>query len=300
LVTGRYRMVERLCIAMVVFFTLFTVYALCSVQTTEFAISGADVLSGLSFEMPNNFTTAFVAFGIIGVGASELIYYPYWCLEKGYARNAGDQSSAEWGERALGWIRVMKVDAWVSMAIYTGATIAFYLLGATILHRKGITVESEDMIGTLSQMYTGSIGGGGAMFFIVGATCVLFSTVFAATAANARLLSDALELYGVRKRAGDENKARNIKICAVVLAMASMGLALSIKQPVWLVFAGAAAQGIMLPFLAGGAIYLTIKRTDIKLKPSQGWMVCLYISAACMAAVGLYQVVDKIIYFFGN
>ena len=31
------------------------------------------------------FTVAFAAFGIIGVGASELIYYPYWCLEKGYA-----------------------------------------------------------------------------------------------------------------------------------------------------------------------------------------------------------------------
>ena len=48
-----------------------------------------------SFTLPASFTVAFAAFGIIGVGASELIYYPYWCLEKGYARHIG-------AERRLG------------------------------------------------------------------------------------------------------------------------------------------------------------------------------------------------------
>ena len=32
---------------------------------------------------------AFGTFGITGVGASELYAYPYWCLEKGYARFTG-------------------------------------------------------------------------------------------------------------------------------------------------------------------------------------------------------------------
>ncbi len=301
LVSGRYRLVERLCIAMVVFFTLFTAYAVLSLQGSEYSIGMGDILSGLSFKMPDSFTTAFAAFGIIGVGASELIYYPYWCLEKGYGKNTGgDDGSDGWRERARGWMRVMRLDAWVSMVIYTGATIAFYLLGAAILNRQGLMVESGDMVKTLSQMYSGSLGGVGSKFFVVGAACVLFSTVFAATAANARLLSDALELYGVHKRKDEEDRMKSIKVCSVFLALFSMVLALTFDAPVWLVFTGAIAQGIMLPFLAGGAIYLTLKRVSRELRPGQGWMICLYVSAFCMAVVGIYQIYDKIGSSFGN
>ena len=42
---------------------------------------------GLSFGFPEGnkpLITALATFGIIGVGASELLAYPYWCLEKGY------------------------------------------------------------------------------------------------------------------------------------------------------------------------------------------------------------------------
>lgn len=33
--------------------------------------------------------------GIIGVGAAELVVYPYWCLEKGDARFAGKNDGSE-------------------------------------------------------------------------------------------------------------------------------------------------------------------------------------------------------------
>ncbi len=39
----------------------------------------------------NPIGTALATFGIIGVGAAELVVYPYWCLEKGYARFTGEQ-----------------------------------------------------------------------------------------------------------------------------------------------------------------------------------------------------------------
>ena len=70
---------EGVCIGMVVLFALFTGVALGSLQFTEFAISGSDIADGLKFSMPKDFSTAFGAFAIIGVGTSELIYYPYWC-----------------------------------------------------------------------------------------------------------------------------------------------------------------------------------------------------------------------------
>ena len=71
---------------------------------------------GLSFGLPDDLITAFAVFGITGVGAAELIFYPIWCLEKGYAKATGPRDdSPEWYERARGWMRVMKYDAWFSM-----------------------------------------------------------------------------------------------------------------------------------------------------------------------------------------
>jgi Mn2+/Fe2+ NRAMP family transporter len=140
LASGKYKPVEIFSTIMVVFFTFATLFALISLQTSEgmkdFSISWADIKEGLKFQLPGDFSTAFAAFGIIGVGASELIYYPYWCLEKGYAKNVGTANpTTVWYERAKGWLRIMRVDAWLSMVVYTGATVAFFLLGAALLHR---------------------------------------------------------------------------------------------------------------------------------------------------------------------
>ena len=68
-------------------------------------------------------------------------------MEKGFARFTGKRdSSLEWQDRARGWIRVMHFDIFSSMVIYTVATIAFYLLGAGILHGMGLVPAAKDMI----------------------------------------------------------------------------------------------------------------------------------------------------------
>jgi hypothetical protein len=103
--------------------------------------------------------TAIAVFGITGVGASELFMYPYWCTEKGYARWTGTQENNEaWRQRALGWIRVMNVDILASMVYLLPATVAFYFLGAGVLHAKGIVPTGTDMIVVLSRMYTETLG----------------------------------------------------------------------------------------------------------------------------------------------
>ena len=57
--------------------------------------------------------TALGAFGIIGVGAAELIMYPYWCLEKGYAKHTGPRApTTGWMRRARGWIRWSSWGFW--------------------------------------------------------------------------------------------------------------------------------------------------------------------------------------------
>jgi len=132
LATGSYALVEKLSTLMVVTFTVGTVLCVAWLPAAGHPIDWAAVASGFGFSLPREAIPAAVAmFGITGVGAAELIAYPYWCIEKGYARKAGRAEPSEsWLGRARGWIHVMHVDAWVSMLIYTVATLAFYFLGA--------------------------------------------------------------------------------------------------------------------------------------------------------------------------
>jgi Mn2+/Fe2+ NRAMP family transporter len=295
LVVGRYRLVERMSTALVALFTLCTLVAVGALQSTSYAITAEQILGGLSLGLPDKFTTAFAAFGIIGVGASELIYYPYWCLEKGYGRNVGpNDASASWHERALGWIRVMRIDAWVSFVLYTVATLAFYLLGAAVLHAKGLVVENSEMIPTLSHMYRETFGQWSMWVFLLGAFAVLYSTVFGATASNARLLADALGLFGLVKYRDAEHRTRTVKVACALLPFAFVTVFLLWGEPVSLVFVGALAQGLMLPFLGFAALYFLYRRTDAGLLPGKIWVGCLWFAAIAMGAVGLYKVAEEV------
>jgi hypothetical protein len=60
------------------------------------------------------------------------------------------------------------------------------------------------------------------------------------------------------------------------------------------VFWGAVAQGIMLPFLAGAALYFhfTNRHRDLRARPAS--LIGLVCAAVLMTALGVYQVVDTI------
>ena len=296
LLSGRYRLVERVCITMVVLFTFFTILALGSLQfTDDFAITSSDIGSGLTFALPEDFAIAFGAFAIIGVGTSELIYYPYWCIEKGYARNTGkNDNTIGWLDRALGWLNVMRWDAWVSCVIYTGATVAFYLLGAATLYESGIEITNDNVISSLSAMYEKAFGEFGKTIFSVGCFCVLFSTVFAATAANARLFADGVSVFKFKKYQNEDQWQNMVKVGAVVLLVLAFIIFAAFDDPVSLVFMGAFAQGALLPFLAFAAIYFLYTRVDRKLHPGKVWKVFLTLSAICMAMIGIYGAIKEV------
>ena len=105
--------------------------------TIQWHISFEEIKYGLLFGLlsgENALGTVLASFGIIGVGASELVSYPYWCLEKGYAKYTGPrEETEEWLQRTKGWLRVMNYDVLLSMVVYTIATVAFYLLGVAVL-----------------------------------------------------------------------------------------------------------------------------------------------------------------------
>jgi manganese transport protein len=295
LVVGRYRMVETLSTVFVGLFTLATLVAVMLLQGTPFAVTGAQLASGFTLGMPDKLVTAFAAFGIIGVGASELIYYPYWCLEKGYAKNIGpDDGTVEWRENAKGWLKIMRTDAWVSFGLYTTTTLAFYLLGAAILHAKSLKVENSQMIETLSLMYREVFGEWSFWMFLVGACAVLYSTIFGATASNARLAVDALDLFKIKHYRDSAERLRWLKYACVALPVAFTTVFILVGAPVSLVFIGAVGQGLMLPFLAGAAIYYHFTNPHRELRAGKGSLACLVVASLLMAALGVYQVISTL------
>jgi Mn2+/Fe2+ NRAMP family transporter len=296
LVVGRYKVIEVASTWMVVAFTLCTMVAVGALQFTPFAVTGANLAEGFSFKLPPSFTVAFAAFGVIGVGASELIYYPYWLLEKGYSKRVGDpDGSPAWRERARGWIRVLHADVWTSCLIYTGATLAFYVLGAAILKKKGLDVTNADMIPTLSQMYIETFGAWSLWLFLIGAAAVLYSTVFGATAANVRLVADALEVFGAKTHRDEADRQRTLRWLSIAFPVIWTVIFLLWGEPVTLVFVGAIAQGLMLPFLGFLALHLHHRHTPEELKPGAIWRSGLWLSAACMTVAGGYQVITRLL-----
>ncbi len=295
LVTGRYKVVEVGSTLMVAAFTVSTIVAMIALQWTPYRVSPQQLIDGLKFQLPASFTVAFAAFGIIGVGASELIYYPYWCLEKGYARHIGTKDGTpDWRRRMLGWLRVLHTDAVLSMVVYTGATIAFYILGAAVLHGQGLQVTDRELIETLGQMYRQTLGTTGAWIFLVGAFAVLYSTFFVATASNARLFADAAAIFGLAHYRDEAARLRVVRMACVGLPIASGTVYYLFPQPVVLVLIGAIGQGLMLPFLGAAALYFHHRRLSGVIHSGVPWTLALWMSALAMMLAGGYQLMQTL------
>ncbi len=303
LLSGGYRRLERITTILVAAVTLFTVASVLILQWTSFRITWSNLGGGFKLAIPSTVVAlAFSAFGITGVGASELVAYPYWCIEKGYARYTGERGKDDaWAHRARGWIRVMQLDAWFSMAVFTVATIAFYLLGAAVLHPQDLNPQGPEMIRTLSRMYLQPLEGTPLAWlrpftrvgFLLGAWAVLFKTLYVATAANSRLTADFLNLVGVWHPAGPADRERMVKCFCVAYPTLSLGLYFVFREPQGLIKTGGIAQALMLPFIAGATIYLRRRDTDRRVGPSRLSDLLTWVAFLAITAVAMYSTYDQ-------
>jgi len=313
LVVGRYRLIQNVSLLLVASFTAVTVIAVFGLQlTADYAITWADLGKGLSFRLPKGedmihvplalvqgdvlspLATALATFGIIGVGATELISYPYWCLEKGYAQFTGRcEQTPQWVQRARGWLRVMRWDACVSMVIFTFATLAFYILGAAVLHREGLDPEKNQMIRALSRPYEEVFGPWAWWLFLFGAFAVLYSTFFVATAGHARVVADALRVLGIST---PTERARLwwVKVFCTLFPLVSLTFFVLIPAPDQLVLASGVMQAIMLPMLGGATLYFRYRRCDPRITPGWLWDVMLWISAFGLLLAGGWLALTKL------
>lgn len=304
LLIGGYKSIERITTFLVAGVTLVTVLCVAGLPRSGFPFLSEDFITGFTlvnhttdgweFAIPaTGIALAFSTFGITGVGASELYSYPYWCLEKGYARFVGRCSDdPAWARRAKGWLRVMHLDAWVSMVVFTTATVAFYILGATVLHRQGLRPAKEDMIATLAEMYVPTFGDWTRFAFLIGAWAVLFKTLYVASASHSRLTTDFLSLAGFIKIDSAEPRRVCIRRFCVFYPLFALLLYFTFRDPRLMVIIGGFMQAATLPVISGATIYLRYRRTDPRIAPSKLSDICLWLAVISITLVAGYAIWD--------
>ena len=286
---GFYSIVEKASLFMTLSFTLLTLTAVFFLGFTQYAITGEELLEGLMFRLPPEIVAiAIGAFGITGVASDEIIAYNYWCLEKGYAAYTGPRKdTAEWRERANGWIRVMYLDAVVAMIIYTLVTAAFYLLGAAILHHREMVPQGNELIETVALIYTESLGPGVKTVYLVGAFFVLYSSLFAALAAWTRMYSNIFGQLGWIDFFNVKQRSKVIAILAWLLPFIWASVYLFINLPVVMILSGGIVGSVMLFVIVFAVLNFRYKNFQSS-PPSIGYDLALWVSIVSIIGVGVY------------
>ena len=306
LVVGRYELIEKASVVMVVAFTVITVVSAGYLLGQPQYFSWIQLTDGLTFQLPEGgFLTAIAVFGITGVGASELSIYPYWCIEKGYARFTGPRpetngpstdgdDSDKWRARARGWIRVMGFDVVNAMVFYTLTTVAFYLLGAGVLRGMGVMPQGSQMVDTLSNMYTETLGGWSRYIFLPGAVAVFYSTVFAGTAARGRMMADILALLGAYDKKNYALRLTYTRLLIVFFLLVPTAFFFFVEEPVLMVKIAGLTEAMLLPVVAFSTVYLRYRHLPKAILP-KGWItLALWLTSAVMLVMTTFSILQQL------
>ncbi|PRX99704.1 Nramp family divalent metal transporter [Allonocardiopsis opalescens] len=300
--SSKYTIVERAAAVSVGIFTLSTVGLALGLPLTEFGYGWDELGTGLSFAIPaGTIGIAVAMFGMTGVGADEMTTYTYWCLEKGYGRWTGpDDGTEARARRAEGWLRVMRLDVLVSWLVCTLCTLAFYVIGASVLHPQGLVPEGNDMITTLARMYTDTMGPWAQYLFLIGAIAVLWSTNIGSTASVPRLWTNTLGLLGVIDWNDVAVRRRTIRILTCCFPPLWASFYLFIQSPVVMVQIGGIATGIFLIAVVIAVWKLRTTEVAPRYRANPWLTAALALSSAAIAVLGVYSTLEVFGIGFGE
>ncbi|WNB85709.1 manganese transporter NRAMP [Cellulomonas sp. ATA003] len=291
LYSNRYGLIEKVAVFLTMTFVVVTIVIALGLPMTEFAYTGGELASGLSFSLPAGaLGIAIAMFGLTGVGSEEITAYTYWCLEKGYGRWSGpDDGSDDRRRRVRGWIAVMQKDAVAAWLIYTVSTMSFYVMGAAVLHPQGLVPQGNDMILVLSQTYSGVLGDWGRALFLVGAVAALGSTIWAAIPSWSRSWANALSILGVYDWSDARRRNGWMRFFIVALPLMWLLTFLWISSPFVMILIGGIAGGIFLAAVAVAAWYLRYTEVDPELRGGRFSTVALGVSGVAILLLGVYS-----------
>lgn len=292
--TSRYSVVERVTTISVVLFTSSTFALVLALPFTSYSYSAGDFGTGLSFAIPAGaLGLALAMFGSTGVGADDMTNYTYWCLEKGYARWTGpDDGTEERALRAEGWLKVMQLDVLVSWVICTLTTLAFYIMGASVLAPQKAVPEGNDVITTVSRIYTDTLGPWAEVAFLIGAVAVLFSTHVAAVAAVPRLWTNTLGLMGLIDWTDLSVRTRWLRIFTFVLPVIWAAMYLFVQSPLLLLQIGAIGNAIFLLAVLVAVWNLRTRDVDRRFRAGPWVTPVLAVSTAAITGLAVYSLLE--------
>jgi Mn2+/Fe2+ NRAMP family transporter len=292
---GSYKSLERTLLVMVIFFSLMTLVIAIGMQSTEYQVNFDQISQGLSFSFPTEYLPlALAVFGFTGISYGEIMAYTYWCLEKGYADNTGNDI-----EETKHWIKTMQTDVWVTVFFITLGTLPFFFLGAGVLNNVPELQESlatssfwdVDVISSLQNMFSLVLGGWAKWLFIILAFFVLFSTLLSGTAAFTRTISDYLISMGLVRERTDTRK-KLIKLVAFVIPFLSGLFYFILPNPITLLLIAGIWAAMGLPIVNIGALYL-VNKLEPALQPKVSTKVILWASLIlqlCLAGLIVYDI----------
>jgi Mn2+/Fe2+ NRAMP family transporter len=294
MITAKYAVVERICVVAIIVLTAITIGLAAVLPMTEYAYSAGDILSGLTFAIPAGALGFAVAmFGITGVGAEEMTAYTYWCIEKGYARWTGPNDGSEaWKQRAHGWIKVLRLDVLIGWCISTVCTLSFFVLGASILHPQGLVPSGNEMLLTLSSIYTSILGEWASIVFLIGAIFVLGSTVIGVAASVPRQWANTLGIMGLIDWKNVPQRKKWIRILTVIIPSLWCISFLVISQPVIMVLIGGTAAGIFLLAVVIAVWVLRTREVPKEFRSNPVLNVILVISSIAIGCLAIYSIAN--------
>ena len=291
---GSYKSLEKTLLVMVLFFSFMTLIIAISMQSTEYQVSFTQISQGLTFSFPKEYLPlALAVFGFTGISYGEIMAYTYWCLEKGYANNSGNDL-----EETKHWIRTMQTDVWVTVFFITLGTLPFFFLGAGVLNnvpelQESLAISSfwdVDVISSLQNMFSLVLGGWAKWLFIILAFFVLFSTLLSGTAAFTRTISDYLISMGLVKEKIDTRR-KLIKLIAFLIPFLSGLFYFILPNPITLLLIAGIWAAMGLPIVNIGALYL-INKLDPVLQPKIGTVIILWMSLVLQLFLAVLIVYD--------
>lgn len=278
---GIYDDLEKIVVFMVVAFSLITtLLAFIGLQWTPYPVSAAEIASGLTFGFPAaGVAVALSVFGMTGLSANEIVQYTYWAKGKGYAAWTGPQTVGGWSERAKGWINVMRWDLGLAAVVYTLVTISFYVMGAAVLHRMGITPGGFKLVDELANMYTQTLGAWCTALFMFSAFVVLYSTYIVNTAGISRIVGDGLIRMKVLKAADTTRVLFWRRVFLIIGPVIMFLLYYVFPSPAQLVILGGMLLSLSLPVVSLISLYVDNKLKkeypEVALGPAGTWLLRL-------------------------
>jgi manganese transport protein len=237
-----YDFVEKYATVIVGSLVVITIIVAALTFETQYALSTEEIVYGLSFNLPaGGFLAIIGAVGTTGIAANELVGYAAYVQETGYGTYAGPRDSDGWLDRMEGWVGVMKVDVLLSVIVIVITTVAFFIVGATIVAGVGDFPSGPQLAVYLATAYGNIFGPIGYWLLLIGGFFALYSTAFGETQLVAVVWPDWIH----QTEWGSEYTTEQIsKFAAIAMPI------------LW--YIGGYISGVITPLILLGGLFLSL------------------------------------------